>query len=208
MSPFRKRISISGLLWEKPTFGCAASQSMSIRAGCRGWGGSFNSTMAKQMSDPSHVSMRLRNAALHAIAEACETSLGSDKSEEATWLHQVIASAPAVGTTLSQSLRNPAPDDERLLKLARELSLSSVEILVIALACAVEEKAIVGRVLAHIQAPIGGSRPTLGLLSHAFAAAVGEGLDILPALVNGVAVQSGLLVVHNENAPLPERPEM
>jgi hypothetical protein len=181
---------------------------MSIQAGCRGWGGLFNSTIVKQMSDPSHVSVRLRNAAMAAIAEVCETSLGSDKSEEAAWLRQVADSAGTAAVALIESLRNPAPDDARLVKLARELSLSSVEILAVALACALEEKPIVGRVLAHMQAPVGGSRPTLGLMSHAFAAAVGEGSAILPALVNGVAVQSGLLVVLNEAAPLPERPVM
>src|SRR5262249_3446918 len=158
------------------------------------------------MSDPSRMSVRLRNVALAAIAETCETSLESDKSQEAAWLQQLADSTRIAGTTLTESLRSPSPDDARLVKLARELSLSSVEILAVALACAVEEETIVGRVLAHLQAPVGGSRPTLGLLSHAFATAVEEGLDILPALLNGVAVQSGLLVVLIEGAPLPERP--
>src|SRR5262249_37458800 len=136
MSPFRERVSISLFLWQRPIFACVTWRSMSIRAGCRGWGGLFNSTIVKQMSDPSHVSVRLRNVALAAIAKACQTSLESDKSEEAAWLHQFAESAGTAVVALSESLRNPSPDDARLVKLARELSLSAVEILAVALACA------------------------------------------------------------------------
>ena len=87
------------------------------------------------------------------------------------------------------------------------MSLSPLEVLTISLVAAVEDDPLDGRVMAYVQAPIGGSRPTLGLMSHAFAPVI-DGGAVLPALLNGPAVNSGLLVVLNETAPLPERPVM
>jgi hypothetical protein len=160
------------------------------------------------MSDGIMVSRRFRDVALAAIAEVCVGDDGADQNQETAWLRELRNGGGPLPEALDQSLRNPAPDDHLLAELARRLGLLSVEILAVALACAVEEEAIVGRLLAHLQAPIGGSRPTVGLMSHVFSALVVEGTSILSTLLNGVAVSSGLLVVLNENAPLPERPFM
>ena len=64
--------------------------------------------------------------------------------------------------------RNPDPADRPLLDLAASLGLSRTELLTIALAAAVETDMMCGRAIADLQAPVGGSRPTLGLLAAAF----------------------------------------
>jgi hypothetical protein len=158
------------------------------------------------MNEESTTTPRLRDIALAAIAEACGAGASADTSEEAAWLRRISTGARPARERLAESLRRPARGDELLVQLARELALSPLEVLAVALACAVEEEAIVGRVLAHLQAPVGGSRATLGLMAHAFATAIADGGAILPALLNGAAVSSGLLAVLNETAPLPERP--
>ena len=62
-----------------------------------------------------------------------------------------------------------------------------------------------GRAIAHLQAPVGGSRPTFGLL----AAALNEFDDaenVIAAILTGAGVKSGLLQILNDGAPLAERP--
>ena len=95
--------------------------------------------------------------------------------------------------------------DTRLLKLGAELGLTPFELLSVALAVATEDDAFAGRALARVQAPIGGARPTLGLLATAFAAALGASESPYSVLLNGAAVNTCLLTLLNETAPLPER---
>lgn len=70
---------------------------------------------------------------------------------------------------LTQLLERPAPADRHIVELARRLNLSHAEVMALVLALMVEEEPMMGRVLAHIQAPVGGSRPALGLLEAALA---------------------------------------
>jgi hypothetical protein len=77
--------------------------------------------------------------------------------------------------------------------------------LTVALAAAVEDDPMTGRLLARVQMPVGGSRPTLGLLVRAFANAAEPSTDVMSAIVNGTAARTGLLSVLNESDPLPER---
>jgi hypothetical protein len=106
----------------------------------------------------------------------------------------------------------PAPRDKALVNLAKILDLTPVELLSAALALAVEEDPLVGRSLAHVQAPLGGSRPTLSLLDAAFApladsAQTTPGQRVWSAgqIAAGRAVQTGLITLFNEKAPLPEQ---
>lgn len=116
---------------------------------------------------------------------------------------------------LRRLLNSPATPDKALVALAKILGLTPVELLSVALALAVEEDPLVGRSLVHVQAPLGGSRPTLSLLDAAFAPlsettppdhgtpdhrhwTAGE-------IAAGRAVQTGLITLFNENAPLPEQ---
>jgi hypothetical protein len=95
--------------------------------------------------------------------------------------------------------------DLPLLRLADELGLTTIELLAVALAAAVEDDVMVGRALARLQAPLGGSRPMLGLLAASFAPAAPESMRPSDVLVTGMAVRSGLLSLLGDQMPLPER---
>ncbi|MEL7227681.1 MAG: hypothetical protein AAGL17_23340, partial [Cyanobacteria bacterium J06576_12] len=98
----------------------------------------------------------------------------------------------------------PHPSDVPLLQLALNFSLSPLEQLTLALTAAVEENVHVGRALARIQAPIGGSRPTLSLLTAALSP-ISTSASPLAQLVNGNAIATGLLTLSETAAPLPEQ---
>jgi hypothetical protein len=102
-------------------------------------------------------------------------------------------------------LRAHAPPDAPLLGLAVEMGLSVAEILAVELAAAVEDDVMAGRAFARLQAPLGGSRPTLSLLAAALAETVPEGVRPIDALADGPAARGGLLRVLGDAAPLPER---
>ena len=105
---------------------------------------------------------------------------------------------------LLATLGQPLPRDQALVALGERLRLSALELLTVALATAVEEEVMVGRVLAHVQRPLGGSRPSLGLL----ATALGEFSDHpfpIHHLLSGTALRVGLLQRLNGAAPLPEQ---
>ena len=109
--------------------------------------------------------------------------------------------------SLSSYLRHPAAADVPLLDLAQELGLSLPEILAVALAAAVEDDLATGRIVAHLQSPLAGSRPTLGLLAACLdpLSRAGGGAPLIDLLLNGPAVRCGLLTVPAEGGPLPER---
>jgi hypothetical protein len=96
-------------------------------------------------------------------------------------------------------------EDALLPALADHLGLAAGEVLCVALAAAVEEEPMVGRVIAYLQQPMGGARPTFGLLATALAAVLPGPLPPIFALASGAAVRSGLLTVQGEQGPLPER---
>jgi hypothetical protein len=152
---------------------------------------------------PSH---RLRDVALAAIASIYPSGSNSHPAASELLLHEYLE---ALGghtwqDALEQALLHATPEDAPLAALARELEFSPAEQLLIALAAAVEEDPFVGRALAFAQAPVGSSRPTLGLATQAFAPLFnGETQSIL---ICGNAVRCGMLVILNDNLPLPERP--
>jgi len=103
---------------------------------------------------------------------------------------------------LAGAIAEPAEADQPLAALAGQLALNPLETLVIALLQAVEEEPEVGRALAYLQAPVGGSRPTLGLLETAYG---GEDRALTETLLGGAALATGLLERSGEDAPLPEQ---
>ena len=147
-------------------------------------------------------SISLLSYALAAIAQQLPDADATTPAE-LQFLHQHwehVAESP-----LTEYLQFPNIPDRRLLQLANALHLPPLEILTIVLTLAVEESVMVGRALAKVQSPVGGSRPTLGLLATAFA-------DLTPGdpypiyhLVNSLSLQSGLLQILNATAPLPEQ---
>jgi ATPase family protein associated with various cellular activities (AAA) len=156
--------------------------------------------------------MRLQDVALTAAEEICGPGQAAASSQEDHFLRHTAGVVRAHGRSLNQALGEclltPAPGDERLVWLAGELRLSRLEILAVALAAAVEDSPLVGRVLAHVQRPVGGSRPTLGLLASSFERAFEPTAALVPTLLNGPALKTGLLCLLNDTAPLPERPVM
>ena len=127
-------------------------------------------------------------------------------SPEAAFLRARSAAhrSGSVQQALSRVVQHPDPSDLPLLKLADELSLHRIELLAVALAAAVEMDLMCGRAIAHLQLPVGGSRPTLGLLAAAFADFETES-EVIQCLLTGSAVHSGLLILLNETAPVAER---
>jgi len=127
------------------------------------------------------------------------------ESQEAHYLREHAAGVRHVGECLEEVLNNPGPGDVSLATLAARLNLHSSEILAAALAAAVEDDLMASRTLAYAQSPVGGSRPTLGLLQSVLAEALPGAPSAIPILAGGAAVRSGLLHLLNESAPLPER---
>lgn len=153
---------------------------------------------------------RLRDHALAALALlACPADPPSIESPELQFLRRHAESIHARPETWTDafhaSLAEPLPGDVALVALARALSFSDIEMLAIVLAEAVEAQAMVGRVIAHLQAPVGGSRPTVGLICAAFAQLVPDGARAVDLLSAGPATASGMLVIAGDGGPLPER---
>ena len=147
---------------------------------------------------------RLYSFAFAAMASLLPTE---DQSPEAQFLRSHSDSAETNSQRLERfehTLANPAPADRPLLTLVRELGLTPIELLATSVATAVETNLMCGRAIAHLQAPLAGSRPTLGLLATALAPFAPDANPI-SAILNGPAVESGLLQLSADGAPLAER---
>lgn len=97
----------------------------------------------------------------------------------------------------------PTSSDPALSRVSEALGLTPIEAVATALCLSVETGAMTGRAVAYLQAPVGGSRPTLGLLASVLAP-LGDGSRGVAALATGAAVRSGLLRL-SDAGPLPER---
>ncbi len=151
----------------------------------------------------------LRTFALAAIASAVARVGTSAESSEASFLRAQLEAIGDDGrwpSMLKRYLRQPAAVDAPLIELGSKLSLNIAESLTAALVIAVETDLMAGRAIARIQEPVGGSRPTLGLLSVAFAGLNEVDQKPFATLLTGPARESGLLTLLNEGAPLAERP--
>jgi hypothetical protein len=137
----------------------------------------------------------LRSFALATLASVLPPE---DRSPEA----QFLRSFGAPGN-LDQYLTQPCEEDKPLLDLAEQLGLNRTEIVAVTIAMAVEMDPLSGRAVAHLQNPVGGSRPVFGLLASALTGLPEDG-NVIGALLGGAAIESGLLQVLNENAPLAE----
>jgi hypothetical protein len=144
---------------------------------------------------------------LHLLALAALQAAPADDgaSPEAAWLAEALDTRDAC-EALQAWLAEPPAQDQLLHALARALPLRPAELIALALAMAVELDAMAARVVAWLQAPAGGSRPTVGL---ALAAAQALALDAPPAaLLDGAARDTGLLQFDVDTAssrPLPEQ---
>ncbi len=162
---------------------------------------STSSAAAAALERPS-----LRDVAIAAVAQ----QLPADTAHEPVLAvvrerAQAFRETP-IADALAASLRRPAREDARLVSIGASLRLADAEILAVALAVAIEESTELGRALAYLQAPLGGTRPTLGLLATALADLAAGSHAALDTIAVGNAVQSGLLTILGGHAPLPERP--
>ncbi len=154
--------------------------------------------------------MRLQHYALAGLASASRDALDAGQpAPEAAYLvqhlHRVVPPGASWADALRAYLSRPSRNDRTLSALARDLRLQPVEVLAVALAASVENDMMVGRALSYLQAPVGGSRPTLGLLHAAFADLAPTGEAAIDSISNGAAVRCGLLVLGSDTAPRPER---
>lgn len=153
---------------------------------------------------------RLQTYALAAIAASLPPSTATVpeldflRSHLTTVTTQSPSQHPTWTKALTDYLRQPNPADVPLFRLAHELKITILELMAIVLAAAVEEDARVGFALARVQAPLNKPRPTLSLIATAFAATAHDPSPIA-ALVNGNAISSGLLILTDTAAPLPEQ---
>jgi hypothetical protein len=100
------------------------------------------------------------------------------------------------------ALGAPLSGDGRFARARTAFALTAVECLALALAAAVEDDPVAGRVIAWLQAPNAGPRPTLALLARALAPLQDGGGELDPlqretaalhGLAYGAAVRHGLL---------------
>jgi hypothetical protein len=147
----------------------------------------------------------LTQIALAAVAHLVDAQPSA--GAEAAFLaeHRALVSAAELPESLKRALEKPGREDEHLCALAAAWGFSPLEVLSVALAAAVEQDIMAGRAVAFAQAPLGGSRPTLGLLAGAFGRLNGRRSG--PGqLASGRAFQSGVLTLLHDDAPLSERP--
>lgn len=119
--------------------------------------------------------------------------------------HGLPTDNAALAAFVRDVLRKPAAADAPLAGLAQAWKLSLAETLSLALAAAVEQDLMAGRALAYVQAPVGGSRPTLGLLAAAFGPLDGAQAAGPAQLAHQPAFLSGALQLAGDAASLPER---
>lgn len=157
---------------------------------------------AAQTLEPS-----LRSFALAAAASVVQQATDDGASLEVQYLREHLAAVAPAGESwharLPEYLARPRVSDVPLLALAHELGMTLAELLAVALAAAVEDDLMAGRALAYLQAPVGGSRPTLGLLARLLAD-LPDCPAALQTLAAGAAERAGVLTLNGES-PLPER---
>ncbi len=149
----------------------------------------------------------LRTLAAAAIAALVATREEPDLAplREAAAALTTLVDPTARLAALQLALAAPQPRDQGLARLALRLHLDPLEVLAVAVAVAVEEDPRLGRALACLQAPIAGSRPTIGLLDAALPPWFGAATPPSSRLVGGAAEQAGLIVRLTPEAPLAEQ---
>lgn len=159
----------------------------------------------------------MRTCVLALLAQAMpEANLDRTDHHEAAYLrpyHDIFADMRYNRRlkTIHKVIDHPGSEDESLIRLTKAQGLSLLEIVVIFLCYENECDLMVGRCIAWLQHPIGGSRPTLGLLSsifspmHQSAKRSARQRTLIAKIANSRAEQVGLLQILNTSAPLPER---
>jgi hypothetical protein len=156
---------------------------------------------------PTRLSATLAEIGFALLAPASAGAVAdAGQNLEAAWLNahaaRLACGADEIPSLLQQWLAAPPRADDRLAALASTLALSATETLAVALACAAETDSMAARALAWLQAPVGGARPTVGLVMQV-AQALGETAP-LARLAAGAARSCGLLRLDDEHRVLTE----
>jgi hypothetical protein len=109
--------------------------------------------------------------------------------------------ADALAACVAALRAAPAEADRRLVRLSDALRLSDAELMAVAICLVADTTPDAARALAELQAPIGGSRPLLGMLATVLAPLGAS----VASLACGHAVGYGLLRLGDEAAALAER---
>jgi hypothetical protein len=112
-------------------------------------------------------------------------------------------SGPSLLAQFKSSLQQPCEQDYAIVEMARQFSLTLVEILCVRLTMAAEEDVEVGHAIAQLQAPLATHRPTVGLLAHSFGESLGA--RAVQVIGHGEAVRHGILRLSADDVPLAER---
>ncbi len=106
--------------------------------------------------------------------------------------------------TIEESLARPRPEESRLVRLARDLGLSDLEILTAALCLASEEDPHAADLVSFLQPHIGSARPSVGLMAQTLGVFLPDPESRPPTalLVAGPAASVGLLHRADESPPL------
>jgi len=104
---------------------------------------------------------------------------------------------------LERVLHAPPAAERSLVLVGEALHLDGLDLLLARLALAVEEELAIGRRVAELQHPVGGSRPVLGLAAAVLAPFGARGVAML---ARSGAVETGLVAIGAPGAPLAERP--
>jgi hypothetical protein len=153
---------------------------------------------------------RLVDVAFALLARRAAGALASGESRpEAQWLRQrqeLVGSSDDSRAWLRWR-EDPPPSDEPFARLRTRLPLRCVECLAVALAAEVELEPMAGRVLAWLQAPLAGARPTAGLVGELAASLTeAEPPRQLAHLQGGLGLACGLLQADGEAVPFAEMP--
>jgi len=142
-------------------------------------------------------------AGLARLATSCDTLDECIRERLDEIAARRIAGRRGLQASFAEYLMRPEKEDVALAEVARRFSLTTVELLAISLAVAAEQDLLIGHLLSHLQQPLAQSRPSIGLVSQAYAGDDPE--HAVHALGQGNAVRCGLLQVCGDDNPLPER---
>jgi hypothetical protein len=155
-------------------------------------------------------SSRLVDLAFALLARRAATAMANCESRpEAQWLRQRQGqeAVAADSRAWSRWCEDPPESDEPFRRLCTRLRLRCVECLAVALAAEVELDSMAGRVLAWLQAPLAGARPTAGLAASLAAELTCDPEPLqLAHLHGGQGLASGLLQGDGDSPPLADMP--
>jgi hypothetical protein len=144
-----------------------------------------NESRLREAREPLHLSSRpaqpaanmVLNLRAYALAALAAKIVGGatapDEAPELRILFELFDDVRRQGNWVDSFfayLQKPNNADAALIDCRTALGLDAVEVLAISLTAAVEDDLMIGRMLARLQAPVGGSRPTLGLLEFSLRA--------------------------------------